>query len=264
MKMVTRLCVIVLSMTLVVAVTTARADDVPIPISANQAFDAVADQVDPVTGDPATVRIVDLRSAAEYYWVGTCAQVNRIVTKYGADIVPDKGKAKLTLGGRLYQYKVKGLPKLFPVKYVESIETGLLRADIDGVVNIPYKTWVDDYCEGDLCDKRLDDKFKERIEGLAYDDGVEVVILMCRSGGRTSACVVDFDTLLFTAVYEIDRPDKDGRGGFEGTTYGNFFNGYRGFPGRATAVQEHGSVSWCDAGLPIVIGACPSRPVGLQ
>jgi len=99
MKMVTRLYVMVLSMTLVMALGTARADGVPIPISADQAFDAVADQIDPVTGDPATVRIVDLRSAAEYYWVGACAQVNRIVTKYGADIVPDKGKAKLTLGG---------------------------------------------------------------------------------------------------------------------------------------------------------------------
>lgn len=264
MKMLARLCVMVLSMTLVMATATARADDLPVPISADQAFDAVADQVDPLTGDHATVRIVDLRAAAEYYWVGTCAQVNRIVTKYGADIVPDKGKAKLTLGGRLYQYKVKGFPKFFPVKHVALVETALLRADIDGVVNIPYKTWVDDYCDGDLCDKPMDDNFKDRIEGLAYDDGVEVVILMCRSGGRSTDCVADFDTSLFTAVYEIDRPDKDGRGGFEGTSYGNFFNGYRGFPGRATALQEHKSVSWCDSGLPIVIGGCPSRPVGLQ
>jgi len=264
MKMVTRLCVIALSITLVIATGTARADDVPIPISADQAFDAVADQVDPLTGAPASVRIVDVRSAAEYYWVGTCAQVDRIVTKYGAEIVPDKGKAELAVGGRLYQYKVNGLPKFFPVKYVDSVETTLLRADIDGVVNIPYKTWVDDYCDGDFCDKPMDDKFKDRIEGLAYDEGVEVLILMCRSGGRSTDCVVDFDTLLFTDVYEIDRPDKDGRGGFEGTAYGNFFNGYRGFPGRATALQEHKSVSWCDSGLPIVIGGCPPRSVGLQ
>lgn len=154
--------------------------------------------------------------------------------------------------------------KFFPVKYVDSIETGLLRSDLGGVVNIPYKAWVDDYCDGDLCDKPMDDKFKDAIEGLGNDEGVEVVILMCRSGGRTTDWVVDFDTLLFKAVYEIDRPDKDGRGGFEGTSYGDFFYGYRGFPGRATAVQEHESVSWCDSGLPIVIGACPSRPVGLQ
>lgn len=260
MKMVTRLCVIVLSMILVIATGTARADDVPIPISADQAFDAVADQVDPLTGDSATVRIVDLRTAAEYYWIGTCAQVNRIVTKYGADIVPDKGKAKLTLGGRLYQYKVKGLRKFFPVKYVDSVESALVRADINGVVNIPYKTWVDDYCDGDLCDKPKDDKFKDRIEGLAYNDGVEVIILMCRSGVRSTGCVVDFDTLLFKAVYEIDGPDNDSSGGFEGTTYGNVFNGYRGFPGRATALQEYKSVSWCDSGLPVVTGACPSRP----
>jgi len=264
MKIVARLFLMVLSMTLVMATATAGADDLPMPISADQAFDAVADQVDPLTGDPATVRLVDVRAAAEYYWVGTCAQVDRIVTKYGADIVPDKGKATLALGGRLYQYKVKGLPKVFPLKYVAAVETTLLRADIDGVVNIPYKTWVDDHCDGDLCDKPMEDQFKDRIEGLALDEGVEVVILMCRSGGRSSDCVGDFDTSLFTAVYEIDRPDKEGRGGFEGTGYGNLFNGYRGFPGRATAIQEHQSVSWCDAGLPIVIGACPLRPVGLQ
>jgi hypothetical protein len=60
----------------------------------------------------------------------------------------------------------------------------------------------------------------------------------------------------FDAVYEIDHPDKNGRGGFQGTSYDDAYNGFRGFPGRKTSFQEHESVSWSDAGLPIHIGSC--------
>jgi hypothetical protein len=44
---------------------------------------------------------------------------------------------------------------------------------------------------------------------------------------------------------------KSGRGGFEDSSYSNVYNGYRGFPERLTEIQEHPSVSWKDAGLPI-------------
>jgi len=261
MSKITRICSIAVSTVLVLGLGVALADVVPIPITAEQAFDAVADQTDPLTGEPASVRIVDIRSAAEYSWVGTCAQVDRIVLKFAfgdREIAPDKGKVKLILGGRQLQFKLHGWRQFMPLTQAEEIETSLLREDIGGVVNIPYKTWVDDNCEGDLCDMPEDLSFKLRIEALSYE-GVDVIILMCRSGGRTSACVADFATTLFTAVYEIDRSDKDGRGGFEGSTYANFYNGYRGFPGRATGLQDHKSVSWCDAGLPIYTGACPPR-----
>ncbi|MBW2664519.1 MAG: hypothetical protein JRD93_21725 [Deltaproteobacteria bacterium] len=38
-------------------------------------------------------------------------------------------------------------------------------------------------------------------------------------------------------------------GGFQGTSYGDAYNGFRGFPGRKTSFQEHESVSWSDTGL---------------
>jgi hypothetical protein len=39
--------------------------------------------------------------------------------------------------------------------------------------------------------------------------------------------------------------------GFEGDSRSNRYNGYRGFPERLTEIQEHPSVSWKDAGLPM-------------
>jgi len=38
------------------------------------------------------------------------------------------------------------------------------------------------------------------------------------------------------------------------TSYGDIYNGFRGFSGRKTSFQEYESVSWSDAGLPIHIG----------
>jgi hypothetical protein len=107
-----------------------------------------------------------------------------------------------------------------------------------------------------MCTKDLNPNFTSEIEALASD--YDVIILMCHSGKRTSNCVADFNTSLFKAVYEIDQPDgKNGGGGFQGTSYDNAYNGYRGFPLRKTSFQSHPSVSWSDAGLPIHIGTCP-------
>jgi rhodanese-related sulfurtransferase len=83
-------------------------------------------------------------------------------------------------------------------------------------------------------------------------EGIEVVILYCRSGGRSTDCTYEFDTDAFSAVYEIDDPAGNrGFGGFEGNSYKNVYNGYRGFPGRQTGVQTVPSVSWKDLGLPM-------------
>ena len=54
-----------------------------IPITAEQAFDAYANQEDPVNGNPANVAIIDVRTKGEFYWGGTCAQVNKMLTKNG-------------------------------------------------------------------------------------------------------------------------------------------------------------------------------------
>ncbi|MDL1983829.1 MAG: hypothetical protein LWX54_06495 [Deltaproteobacteria bacterium] len=224
----------------------AYADDaVLIPITAEQAFDAYANQEDPRTGASAVVAIVDVRTTAEYYWVGTCAQVDTILTTKGEEIIPDNGKVILRANSRILEFEVDGELSVLNVKHVDEIETSSIAT------NIPYKTWNDESCE-----KPLNEDFSLEIEALA-SKGIEVIIMMCRSGKRTCVCSECFDFSLFDAVYEIDQPDgENGRGGFQGTSYGDAYNGFRGFPGRKTSFQEHESVSWSDAGLPIHIGWC--------
>ena len=214
------------------------------PITAEQAFDAYANQEDPETGLPANVAIVDVRTTAEYYWVGTCAQVDTILTTKDEAISPDNGKVILRANSRILEFEVDGEPSALNVKHVEKIETSPIAT------HIPYKTWNDESCE-----KPLNEYFSSEIEALA-SEGIEVIIMMCRSGKRTCVCSECFDASLFYAVYEIDHPDKNGCGGFQGTSYGDAYNGFRGFPGRKTSFQDHESVSWSDAGLPIHIGWC--------
>ena len=223
-------------------------DAVPIPITAEQAFDAYANQVDPVTGEAANVAIVDVRTTAEYHWVGTCAQVDKIIKMNEDKIIPDNGKVILKANSRILRFDVDGHPRALHVKHVDKIETSRIAT------HIPYMTWDDENCE-----KVVNDDFAGEIEALADDEGedIDIVIMMCRSGKRTTECIGDFDTLLFDVVYEIDQSDgTNGRGGFQGTSYSDAYNGFRGFPGRKTSFQEHESVSWSDAGLPIHIGWC--------
>ncbi|MBT9438707.1 MAG: hypothetical protein GAS50_05905, partial [Desulfobacterales bacterium] len=221
----------------------AYADDaVLIPITAEQAFDAYANQEDPLSGDPANIAIVDVRTTAEYYWVGTCAQVDKIIKMNEDEIIPDNGKVilKANSSDLELEFDVDGDPTTLNVEDVNRIETSPIAR------LIPYKTWKDKKCE-----PALNKKFAKDIEALA-SEGIEVIIMMCRSGKRTCVCSECFDAGLFDAVYEIDQPDgENGRGGFQGTSYGNAYNGFRGFPGRKTSFQEYESVSWSDAGLPI-------------
>jgi hypothetical protein len=55
----------------------------PVPITADEAFDAAATGTDPLTGETAKVALVDVRSRAEYFWVGAPAKVLEIVLKGG-------------------------------------------------------------------------------------------------------------------------------------------------------------------------------------
>jgi len=227
----------------------------PIPITAEQAFDAYANQEDPISGEGANVAIVDVRTTAEYYWVGTCAQVDKIIKMNEDEIIPDMGKVILKANSSDLEFDVDGELIILNVEYVDEIETSPIAR------HIPYKIWKDKKCE-----PVLNKKFAKDIETLAdelaalaneEEDIPVIIILMCRSGKRTNGCPACFNTDLFGAVYEIDQPDgKDGRGGFQGTSYGDAYNGFRGFPGRKTSFQDHESVSWCEAGLPIHIGWC--------
>jgi rhodanese-related sulfurtransferase len=227
----------------------AAEEEVNIPITANQAFDAVVQQVDPATGDNTRVALIDVRTTAEYYWVGACGKVESIATTSGTDYTPYNGKVVVKWGNFLC-FKVEGRhglkPVFLPVSKVESVVT----EDIS--IHIPTHIWDEAGCT-----KYANPDFAATIESLSAD--YDVLILMCRSGKRSNTR--DFDTSLFDAVYEIDDPNgKNGRGGFQGTSYGDVYNGYRGYPARSTQSQDAPSASWSDAGLPVHIGWTPNTP----
>lgn len=243
----------------------------PIPITANQAFDAVATGTDPVTGvgyGAGKIVIVDVRTPPEYQFQGTAGKVDSILLNgEKTPLVPDLGKAVLTQDGKYLEYTVNGKQERTAVEKIAELVTSPIA------INIPCATWNEDTKKMDPAPERL----KKSIERLA-DDGVQAVITMCNSGGRSTACVAKFipEALAsrFKAFYEIDRPGDQyssstqkvhlaGLGGFQGSVYNGVYNGYSGFPGRTTEVQpilgwEQGkprgpSVSWKDSGLPIFI-----------
>ena len=214
--------------------------DEPVPISAESAFNAVTTQTDPQTGHQKSVALVDVRSRAEYFWVGTATQVDEIVLKDGSTIAPDLGKVILDHEGKFLTYTLNSDEKQVQVKKVDSlIHSAIARS-------IPFKLWNEDTAK-----LEANPDFANDIANLVQE-GVEVVILYCRSGGRSTDCTYQFDTDAFFAVYEIDDPAGNrGFGGFEGNSYKNVYNGYRGFPGRETGVQTVPSASWKDSGLPM-------------
>jgi rhodanese-related sulfurtransferase len=230
---------------LVFSGTSFAADVSPIPITAEQAFNAVQTQTDPITGEDKSVALVDVRTRAEYFWVGAASQVDEIITTKGESIAPDYGKVLLTGNGRFLLFEINGRNKRLQVKKVSEIVLSPIA------INIPFKLW--DEATGTLADN---ENFASDVEALA--SSFDVIITFCRSGGRSEDCLEDFDTTLFEAFYEIDQPDgKSGRGGFEGTSYSNVYNGYRGFPERLTEIQDNPSVSWKDTGLPIKTSVNP-------
>jgi len=233
--------------------TMADEGEVNTPISATQAFDAVAKQIDPNTGDQARVALIDVRTTAEYFWVGACGKVDSIVTTSGREYVPIEGKVQLKWGRYLF-FKVKEEGRrgnrtrrvFLPLRKVEDIIT----TDIS--IHVPTHIWDEANCT-----KYANPNFAETINALSND--YDVIILMCRSGKRSNTRA--FDTSLFKTIYEIDQPDgSNGYGGFQGSSYGDVFNGYRGFPGRNIRRVDTKSASWSDAGLPVHIGWTPFAP----
>lgn len=227
----------------------------PIPVTADEAFDAVVTGTDPLTQQPAKVALVDVRSRAEYYWVGTASKVEAITLK-GAEnrpIAPDDGKVRLIHEGKFLEYTVNGRYQRVQVEKVASLSTKPVT------VSVPYRFW--DEAKAQLV---LNPDFNAGIAQLA-EQGVDVLIVYCKSGVRSSACIVNLPTDIsesFSAIYEIDDPTgaANGFGGFEGAAYGNAYNGYAGFPGRDTDGQPTPSVSWKDSGLPVTIGRSPLTP----
>ena len=119
--------------------------------------------------------------------------------------------------------------------------------------NIPFKMWTHriDFETGKPFLRTVKHLFGFLIR-RTFPDTETRLILMCRSGKRSDEAAKYLETTLgYTNIYEIDRLDKTGRGGFQGSGYSDAYNGYRGYPGRGTSGEKYPSVSWMDTGLPI-------------
>jgi len=232
----------------------------PEKITAEEAFDARVTQTDPFSGEETRVALIDVRSRAEYFWVGAANQVDSIVTMRGKTYEPDLGKARLRFGGRFLTFEVDGRHKILPIRKTAEIKMSPISK------NIPWRLWDERKGKIPPATRRDAARFKGELNKLRRM-GVKVVIFFCRSGKRSDTgdgCAAIIPDDWFEGVYEIDDPEgKNARGGFEGSDYGKVYNGYRGFPGRLTEIQDVPSVSWKDAGLPIEIGRDPFENLGL-
>lgn len=161
--------------------------------------------------------------------------------------------------GKFLEYRVKGRTFLIPVTRIKSVVTEAL-AD-----NIPFwlrrddgKGWIEPR-------SATEEEFYTAIAQFKQELKVEIIILYCRTGGRSSSAGQGILTKgLFNEgeVYEIDDPQgKNGFGGFSGSPYSNVYNGHVGFPGRSTTTQHPPSVSWLDSGLPATTAF---KPIGFE
>lgn len=216
-----------------------------IAITADQAFDAVTMGIDPATGSAASVALVDVRDPMEIFWSGAPAAVSEIHQLDGASVAPDWGKVRVIEKGKFLEYHVGGSYQRVQVAKVADLSMRQIAVNIP-LFFVTTTGWTPNSA------------FTPTIQALA--DSHDVVILFCRTGGRAWRATSMFNTALFDAVYVIDGPGASQVGGFSGIGYGNAYNGYVGFPGRQTDVRATPSVSWMDAGLPIVTMAPPQGP----
>ncbi len=200
----------------------------PIPITAEQAFDAVMSGCLPDTPEApgacygvGKVKIVDVRTYEEYHLQGTPGKVDEIVLKaeencdkdghnkghhhhHGHDkcqettIVPDLGKTKLVKDSKILEYTLAGKKKQTPLDRISKVVTSPIS------VNIQCAKWNQETKAFDADSEG----FSAGMDDLA-DSGVMVPITMCNSGGRSTQCPYGFldDDVAdkFAAIYEIDR-----------------------------------------------------------
>lgn len=262
----------------------------PIPITAEQAFDAVATGCLPDTPDRpgacygvGKVVLVDVRTQSELDFQGGPAKVDSIEMKDGTVIVPAMGKAKLSADSKFLEYNQNGKPRRLSVNGINEVVTSLIGK------LAPCSTY-----------DPVDSTFKPDKEGFsrammkianemdAAGRGPNVAITMCNSGGRSTQCPLNFlwkgvqDR--FFAWYEIDRagdeyitPEAFGLpafveagapppgihmavlGGYSGSDYGGDYNGIVGFPGRFTNRKPVSGWTVGDPGVDFRFAA-PSGP----
>jgi len=223
-----------------------EADTPVVPITADEAFDAVTMGIDPATGMDATVALVDVRDPMEIFWSGAPAAVDEIHLLDGGSITPDRGKVRSIEEGKFLEYHVGG-------NYGRVLVTKAGDLTMRQIaVNVPLLLWSSS-------GPAFNTSFVPTVHSLA--NSYDVLILFCRTGGRAWMATNVFDRSRFDAVYVIDAPGGPSQvGGFSGSSYSNVYNGYVGFPGRQTDVQAIPSASWMDSGLPIETMVAPITP----
>lgn len=128
---------------------------------------------------------------------------------------------------------------------------------------------------------RKNPDFDALFEQVFGYDKSQPLIIICRSGNRSSYAALQLEKNGFTAIYEVDNKLKElsnfpgGRGGFQGSGYNGLYKGYRGYPGRFTCdestahhrvetytqaiTDENDSVAWMDMGLPMTQRINPEK-----
>ena len=92
-------------------------------------------QSDPISGEATSVALVDVRTRAEYFWVGAACQIDEIITSNEETIVPDNGKVVLTQNGRFLTYTIDGRNKRLQTKNVSRLNLSPIA------MSIPFKLW---------------------------------------------------------------------------------------------------------------------------
>jgi rhodanese-related sulfurtransferase len=242
------------------AFTAARADppEKLVPITADEAFDAVAMQVDPASGDLAEVYLIDVRDPYEVYMNGGPAAVEEIRLwgdEEGHGIIPDDGRVRLVQEGKFVEYHVNGRYRRELVRDIEGMATFPLATNIPlwrlKLEPDPDAGWKATF------DRNTADYFSDTVADQGYPADAALIVF-CRTGGRSSqagALLLAYaqTNKIDWTLYEIDDPGGEpSHGGFSGPAYGGALAGYDGFPGRFTDRARVPSASWVDAGLPVV------------
>jgi rhodanese-related sulfurtransferase len=211
----------------------------PIPITAEDAFEAVQMQIDPTTQFDANVVLVDVRDPLEIFSSGAAGAVREIMLTSDELIEPDLGRVSLIYDDENMEYALE-------YDLLEVLQRTPV-SDVENVVIEPIAINVTFWRRTESGWKTNAKNFYPVIRRLARD--FNVLILYCRTGGRSSLAGDGVDPELFDAVYEIDDPtgQNNGLGGFTGSNYANAYNGYAGFPMRLTT-----PISWVDSGLPVI------------
>jgi rhodanese-related sulfurtransferase len=187
------------------------------------------------------------------------ANAYELITAYEAYEMVKNNEATLIDVRTIEEYVFVGNPALEP--------------DGDPVAYLIPWEFLDGVDEEGIEIYRKNPDFDDLFEQVFGSDKDQPLIIICRSGNRSSYAAQQLEERGFTSIYEVDNRLKElssfpgGRGGFQGSGYKGLYDGYRGYPGRLTCDESRAlhrvatytdaitdgedSVAWMDLGLPM-------------